>query len=70
MLNDREIILSVLREKPLKVREVMKRANVVNEEACQSLLFENARRRLGEIRYPHRAMAHRMIREIAATVQR
>ena len=33
MLNDRENILSALREKPLKVREVMKRGNVVNEEA-------------------------------------
>jgi hypothetical protein len=37
MLNDRENILNVLREKPLKVYEIMKRANVVNEEACQSL---------------------------------
>jgi hypothetical protein len=36
MLNDRENILSVLREKPLKVYEIMKRANLVNEEACQS----------------------------------
>jgi len=34
MLNDRENILSALREKPLKVYEIMKRANVVNEEAC------------------------------------
>jgi hypothetical protein len=40
LLNDRENILSALREKPLKVREVMKRANVVNEEACQSLLLK------------------------------
>ncbi len=36
MLNDRENILSALREKPLKVHEIMKRANVVNEESCQS----------------------------------
>ena len=36
MLNDRENILNVLREKPLKVFEIMKRANVANEEACQS----------------------------------
>jgi hypothetical protein len=28
--------------------------------------FENARRRFGEIRYSQWAMAHRMIREIAA----
>ena len=40
MLNDRGSILSALREKPLKVREVMKRANVVNEEACQTLLLK------------------------------
>ena len=40
MLHDRENILSALREKPLKVHEVMKRANVANEEACQSLLLK------------------------------
>ena len=40
MLNDRENILSALREKPLKVYEVMKRANVANEEACQQLLLK------------------------------
>ena len=40
MLDDRENILSALREKPLKVYEVMKRANVVNEEVCQSLLLK------------------------------
>jgi len=39
VLNDRENILSALREKPLKVYEVMKRANVVNKEACQTLLL-------------------------------
>ena len=31
MLNDRENILNALREKPLKVYEIMKRANVVTE---------------------------------------
>ena len=40
MLNDRDKILTALREKPLKVYEVMKRANVVNQEACQSLLLK------------------------------
>jgi hypothetical protein len=40
VLNDREKILSALREKPLKVYEVMKRANIPNEEACQSLLLK------------------------------
>ncbi len=40
MLKDRENILNALREKPLKVYEIMKRANVVNQEACQSLLLK------------------------------
>ena len=40
MLNDRENVLSALREKPLKVYEIMKRANVVNEDSCQSLLLK------------------------------
>jgi hypothetical protein len=40
VLNDRENILSSLRQTPLKVREIMKRANVANEEVCQSLLLK------------------------------
>jgi DNA-binding IclR family transcriptional regulator len=40
MLNDRENILNALREKAMKVREIMKRANVANEEVCQSLLLK------------------------------
>jgi len=40
VLNDRENILSALREKPLKVYQVMKRINVANEEACQTLLLK------------------------------
>jgi hypothetical protein len=40
MLTDREKILSSLREKPLKIFEVMKRANISNQEACQSLLLK------------------------------
>jgi hypothetical protein len=40
MLNDRDKILSALREKPLKVYEIMKCANISNEEACQSLLLK------------------------------
>ena len=32
--------LSALREKALTVCEIMRRANVVNEEACQSLLLK------------------------------
>ena len=40
MLNDRENVLKALREKPLKVYEIMKRANVLNEEGCQSLLLK------------------------------
>ena len=40
MLKDRENILKVLREKPLKIYEIVKRANLGNEEACQSLLLK------------------------------
>ena len=40
MLKDRENILNALREEPLKVYEIMKRANLPNEEACQSLLLK------------------------------
>jgi DNA-binding IclR family transcriptional regulator len=40
VLNDRENILNALREKPLKVYQIMKRANVPNEEACQTLLLK------------------------------
>jgi len=40
MLNNRDNILRALHEKALKVREIMRRANVVNEEACQSLLLK------------------------------
>jgi DNA-binding IclR family transcriptional regulator len=40
MLKDRENILKVLREKPLKIYEIMKRANLGNEDACQSLLLK------------------------------
>jgi len=40
MLNDRENILSALREKALTVREIMRRANVLNEEVCQALLLK------------------------------
>ncbi len=39
MLNDRDKILSALHEKPLKTYEIMKRANIANQEACQSLLL-------------------------------
>jgi len=40
MLKDRENILNALREKPLKVYEIMRRANLPNEEAAQSLLLK------------------------------
>ena len=39
-MSERENILSALREKPLKVYEIMRRANVMNEESCQSLLLK------------------------------
>jgi hypothetical protein len=38
--DDRDKVLSALREKPQKVFEVMKRANISNQEACQSLLLK------------------------------
>jgi len=60
MLNDRENILSALREKALTVREIMRRANVMNA-SLPIPSIENARRRIGEVRYPQGAMAHRMI---------
>jgi DNA-binding IclR family transcriptional regulator len=40
MLNDRENILNSLREKSLNVREIMRRANVGDEEVCQTLLLK------------------------------
>jgi hypothetical protein len=40
MLTDRDKILGALREKPHKVFEVMKRANISSQEACQSLLLK------------------------------
>ncbi|MDB5617440.1 hypothetical protein [Tardiphaga sp.] len=40
MLNDREKVIAALREKPMKIFEVMKRANITNQEACQSLLLK------------------------------
>lgn len=40
MLNDRENVLNALREKPLKIYEIMKRVNIANQEACQSLLLK------------------------------
>ena len=40
MLKDRENILNALREKPLNAYQLMRRANLPNEEACQSLLLK------------------------------
>ena len=40
MLNDRENILISLRQKPLNLREIMRRANVANEDVCQALLLK------------------------------
>jgi hypothetical protein len=39
MLNDREKTLTALGEKPMKIFDVMKRANIGNQEVCQSLLL-------------------------------
>ena len=40
MLKDRENILNALREKPASTHQLMRRANLPNEEACQSLLLK------------------------------
>ena len=60
MLNERETTLSALREKPLKVYEIMKRANISNEEACQSLLLKMRDDGLVKFDIHKRTMAHRM----------
>ena len=39
-MSDREKILAALREKPLKIFDIMKRTNVQNEETCRSLLLK------------------------------
>jgi predicted Rossmann fold nucleotide-binding protein DprA/Smf involved in DNA uptake len=39
-MTDREKILAALREKPMKVFDIMKRASITNQEACQSLLLK------------------------------
>ena len=40
MLNDRKKVLDALRENPLRIYQIMKRANVPNEEVCRSLLLK------------------------------
>src|ERR1700721_556392 len=39
-MTDREKILIALREKPLKVFEIMKRVNIKHQDDCQSLLLK------------------------------
>jgi predicted transcriptional regulator len=39
-MSERDNILTALREKPLKVFEIMRHANISNEESCQSLLLK------------------------------
>lgn len=39
-MTDREKILAALREKPLKVNDVMKRVNITNQDLCQDLLLK------------------------------
>ena len=39
-MTDREKILSALREKPMKVFDVMKRVNITNQDSCQDLLLK------------------------------
>jgi hypothetical protein len=58
-MSDRENILSALREKPLKVYEIMRRANVMNEESCQSLLLKM--RDEGSVKFDiHKGRCHRI----------
>jgi hypothetical protein len=39
-VSDRGKILAALREKPLKIYDIMKCTNVPNEESCRSLLLK------------------------------
>ncbi len=39
-MTDREKILTALREKPLKIFDVMKRVNITNQDSCQDLLLK------------------------------
>jgi hypothetical protein len=39
-MTDREKILAALREKPMKVFDVMKRVNITNQDSCQDLLLK------------------------------
>jgi hypothetical protein len=35
-MSDKEKILGALRDQPLKIYEIMKRANISHQESCQS----------------------------------
>jgi hypothetical protein len=59
-MSERENVLGALREKLLKVFEIMRRANVSSEESCQSLLLRMRDEGSVKIRYPQRAMVHRV----------
>jgi predicted transcriptional regulator len=39
-MSDREKVLAALREKPLKIYDIMNRTNVPKEESCRSLLLK------------------------------
>jgi hypothetical protein len=39
-MTDREKIMAALREKPLKIFDLMKRVNIKNPEDCQALLLK------------------------------
>ena len=38
--SNQEKVLNALRDKPLKLYEIMKRTNLMNEEVCQALLLK------------------------------
>ena len=62
MLKDRENILNALREKPQKAYQLMRRANLPNEEACQSLLLKMRDEGLVKFDIHKGLLAHRIVR--------
>jgi len=49
MKTDQQKILDALREKPLKIFDIMKRVNIKNNDDCQSLLLKM--RDAGEVKF-------------------
>ena len=49
MQTDRQRIIDALRDKPLKILDIMKRVNIKNQDDCQSLLLKM--RSDGEVKF-------------------